>query len=409
MVDGEVAVRVSLAPVHQPEPRPPLDDLALLALRTGDTGRLRRVLLDVLAVRVPGAAHERPEATELALQRAAALRTGLVEHLRLGAFLAVEVADVLAAAVLLGEPGAPDEEAVPPEAFLQAAGRRSALLDAAWAVLVELLHVPFELLLRPLERVGERRVELTQHLHALQVALGDLVEVLLHLGREVHVDDVGEVLDELVGHDLTDVVGEEPAILEPDVAAVLDRRDDRRVGRRPADAQLLERLDERRLGEARGGCVKCCSGRSSRSDSACSAESSGSRRSPSSSAPSSRPSAYTRRCPSKIMVRPLARNRYRAVPALASMSTPTWLNRACAICVATVRCQISVYRRSWSRSRAAATRSGVRRADVGRIASCASCAFRDFVLNRRGSDRAYSRRTRSLRAPRSHGARPRRS
>ena len=64
-------------------------------------------------------------------------------------------------------------------------------------------------------------VELTQHLHALQIALGDLVEVLLHLGREVHVDDVGEVLDEFVGHDLTDVVGEEPAILEPDVAAVL--------------------------------------------------------------------------------------------------------------------------------------------------------------------------------------------
>src|SRR4030095_8531182 len=81
MVDGEVAVRVSLAPVHQPEPRPPLDDLALLALRAGDTGRLRRVLLDVLAVRVPGAAHERPEATELALQRLSALGGGLVAHL----------------------------------------------------------------------------------------------------------------------------------------------------------------------------------------------------------------------------------------------------------------------------------------------------------------------------------------
>ena len=139
-----------------------------------------------------------------------------------------------------------------------------------------------------------------------------------------------------------------------------------------------------------GGCVKCCSGRTSRSARACSAVSSGSRLSPSSSAPSSRPSAYTRRCPSKIIVRPLARNRYRAVPAVASMSTPTWLNRACAICVATVRCQIRVYSRSWSRSRAAATRSGVRRADVGRIASWASCAFRDFVLNRRGSAREYS-------------------
>ena len=68
MVDGEVAVRVSLAPVHQAEPRPPLDDLALLALRTGDTGRLRRVLLDVLAVRVPGS--PRTARSDRTLQRA---------------------------------------------------------------------------------------------------------------------------------------------------------------------------------------------------------------------------------------------------------------------------------------------------------------------------------------------------
>ena len=37
-----------------------------------------------------------------------------------------------------------------------------------------------------------------------------------------------------------------------DVAAVEDRADDRRVGRRPADAALLERLHEAGLGVARG-------------------------------------------------------------------------------------------------------------------------------------------------------------
>ena len=68
------------------------------------------------------------------------------------------------------------------------------------------------------------------------------------------------------------------------------------------------------------------------------------------------------------------------------MSTPTWLKRASAICVATVRCQISVYRRSWSRSSDAATRAGVPAArEVGRIASWASCALRERVLYRRGS------------------------
>jgi hypothetical protein len=62
------------------------------------------------------------------------------------------------------------------------------------------------------------------------------------------------------------------------------------------------------------------------------------------------------------------------------MSTPTWLNLASAICVATVRCQIIVYSRSWSRSSVVARRSGWRRTEVGRIASCASCAFRERVL-----------------------------
>ena len=87
----------------------------------------------------------------------------------------------------------------PPQSLLQAARRGPALLDAAGTVLVELLDEALELLLRTVERVGERDIELAQHLHALQIALGDLIEVLLHLGREVHVHDVEEVLDELVG------------------------------------------------------------------------------------------------------------------------------------------------------------------------------------------------------------------
>ena len=364
MVHGEVALGVPLAPVHQPEPRPPLDDLALPALGAGHAGRLRRVLLDVLAVRVAGAAHERPEPAELALQRAAALGAGLVEHLGLGALLAVEVADVLAAAVLLGEPGAPDEQPVPPEALLQPAGRRAPLLDAARALLVELLDVALELLLRPLERVGERRVELPEHLDALQVALGDLVEVLLHLGREVHVDDVGEVLDELVGHDLADVVGEEPAVLEPHVPAVLDRRDDRRVRRRPADAELLERLDEGRLREPRGRLREVLLGQELEERQGLLGRELGE------PALAVLVGAVVAALGVHAEVpvedhRPAGRAQPvpRAVPAVASMSTPTWLKRASAICVATVRCQIRLYRRSWSRSRAAATRSGVRRAD----------------------------------------------
>ena len=97
----------------------------------------------------------------------------------------------------------------------------------------------------------ERPVELAQQRHPRALAAGDLVEVLLHPGRELEVDVVAEVLHEQVGDDLADRLGVQAALLDAHVAAIDDRRDRRRVRRRPADAVLLERLDQRRLGEAR--------------------------------------------------------------------------------------------------------------------------------------------------------------
>ena len=94
-------------------------------------------------------------------------------------------------------------------------------------------------------------VEGAQQRHPRALAVGDLVELLLHPRGELDVDVGTEVLDEEVGHDLGDGLRVEPAFLDADVAAIGDRRDRRRVRRRPADAVLLERLDQRRLGEAR--------------------------------------------------------------------------------------------------------------------------------------------------------------
>ena len=94
-------------------------------------------------------------------------------------------------------------------------------------------------------------VEGAQQRHPRPLAVGDLVELLLHPRRELDVDVGPEVLDQEVGDDLRDGLGVEPSLLDADVAAVGDGRDRRRVGGRPADAVLLERLDQRRLGEAR--------------------------------------------------------------------------------------------------------------------------------------------------------------
>jgi hypothetical protein len=87
--------------------------------------------------------------------------------------------------------------------------------------------------------------------HPLLAAAGDLVEVVLHPGRELVVDQVGEVLFEQAHHGERVGGRDEGLALLPHVPAVLDRLHDRRVGRRAADAQLLERLHERGLGVAR--------------------------------------------------------------------------------------------------------------------------------------------------------------
>ncbi len=100
------------------------------------------------------------------------------------------------------------------------------------------------------DAVAQRWVEGLQERDPRPLAAGDLVELLLHPGGELEVDVVAEVLDEQVVDDEGDRFRVEPALLDPDVAAIDDRRDRGGIGRRTADAVLLERLDERRLGEA---------------------------------------------------------------------------------------------------------------------------------------------------------------
>jgi len=73
---------------------------------------------------------------------------------------------------------------------------------------------------------------------------------------------------------------------------------------------------------------------------------------------------------------PVARNAAGPLAACgSSKSTDTVFSVAWIIWQATVRFQISSYSLRCSSLRKAATSRGVRIAEVGRIASCASCAF----------------------------------
>ena len=80
----------------------------------------------------------------------------------------------------------------------------------------------------------------------------DLVELMLHIRRELHVDHVVEVLDHKIRHDDAQGRRGQALVFFDYIFAVLDRCDDRRVGRRTADAAILHCLDQRRLGIARG-------------------------------------------------------------------------------------------------------------------------------------------------------------
>src|SRR6266571_4732011 len=225
LVQRELTVGVALAREEGAEAARALDQLALAALGAGDPRARRRILLDVGALRIARAADERAVPTGALLERPSALRTRLVEQDgRRAGSVALERARVLA----LGVVATPDELAIAPELLLQMR-RLPALHGAERAELGEDDDRRRDLVLRVLDPLVERVVELTKHAHPLRLSLRDVVELLLHLRRETDVDDVGEEIDEHVDDDHTDLLGEEPLVLQANVATVEQRRDRRRV------------------------------------------------------------------------------------------------------------------------------------------------------------------------------------
>ena len=187
-------------------------------------GRRRAVLLDVVAVGVARAAHERPEPAALADERAlAALGADLAGPL-LGRRLLARQRPAL---LVLRVERAGQEPAVPAEPDDHRVAERADLVGLLGREVAPLQLAP--LLGDP---VAQRRVEGAQERHPGALAAGDLVELLLHPRREREVDVVAEMLDEQVRHDVGDRLRTQATLLDPDVAAIDDRRDGRRVGRR---------------------------------------------------------------------------------------------------------------------------------------------------------------------------------
>jgi hypothetical protein len=96
--------------------------------------------------------------------------------------------------------------------------------------------------------IFEGAVKLLQYTDPVQMLIFDLVELLFHVTGKGHIHHIREKLVEFVGDDLGDLRGVEFFVDLFDIAAVLNRRDNRRIGAGPADAFFFQRLDQRGFG-----------------------------------------------------------------------------------------------------------------------------------------------------------------
>ena len=164
---------------------------------------------------------------------------------------------VLAPLQIRTEPAHPDDHGSP-----VVVGAERDRVDLPGVDLTEVIHDRLSKSLAALDRGGTagataRRavrgvaeVETLEPRDRLLGARRDLVEVVLHAGREVVIHQRWEVLLQQAHDGEGKEGGHEGAPPLPDVAAVLDRLQDAGVGGGPADTQLLEAPYQRGLGVA---------------------------------------------------------------------------------------------------------------------------------------------------------------
>src|SRR6266545_2623125 len=240
----EVALRIRGAAVERPAAaRALLADVPAARLRAGDADRHR---LRPLAFRVAGAGEEPPEAPALHHHRGAAVGALLVGGdvlLLLRDDLPVLAPEVHGVPALRVSRAGEELAVAPP---LDDHLPFAALLADEVGLDRLGLHVP-HLVLGLREVLAERLVELGEDRLPARVPLLDLVELLLHARGEGDVHLAWEGADELVRHEQAEVGGLEVLLHLLDVRLLLDGLEDGGVGGWAADAALLHLLHERGL------------------------------------------------------------------------------------------------------------------------------------------------------------------
>ena len=235
-----------------------LDGVGVDALRDGGAlGLLVLAALAELHVGAEAARAQRDRQARLGIvaEQLAVGRRGLGRAVGLGELARVAAVGIARAADE-GAVLAADLEAQAPFAAVGAQARIAALglgrEDVRAQDLVQRLqHLADAQVLDLADRAHELAPEVAQHVLPLELAVGDEVELLLEVGREVVLDvALEEALQERRDQPAL-VLGDQPLLVDADVVALLQHGERGGIGGGPADAQLLHALDQRRLGEAR--------------------------------------------------------------------------------------------------------------------------------------------------------------
>ena len=106
-------------------------------------------------------------------------------------------------------------------------------------------HVADPEILDLLDGAHEVLPEVPQDILPLELAVGDEVELLLQVRREVVLHVALEEAFQEAGDEAALVLGDQPLLVDADVVALLQHGERGGIGGGPADAQLLHALDQR--------------------------------------------------------------------------------------------------------------------------------------------------------------------
>ncbi len=101
------------------------------------------------------------------------------------------------------------------------------------------------------ELLPKPRVKIIQHAAPIFLTLGDFVQRLFHIGGKTKVHQVGKTFHQALGDHIAHFLGIKTALVQAHIATILDRRNNRRIGRGTTDTAFLQLFDQARFGIAR--------------------------------------------------------------------------------------------------------------------------------------------------------------